>query len=159
MDWDGRSYACKVIRRNRHSTTASDIIVERKTAQTISKGRHPNVVEVLDTWIEETSFITTCFIQMELCQGDLAEFLQARYHNLSKGLLSSEIWGTFGQIMSGLEYIHSQGIIHRDLKPKNGTASNVYYMFVTDSYTTVYERHRRKSDMENHRFWLFGTFI
>ena len=93
----------------------------------ISKGRLPNVVEVFDMWVEETKYIITCFIQMELCQGDLAEFLQSRYHPSFplvlpqlQPLIFSEVWGIFRQIMAGLEYIHSLGLIHRDLKPKNG---------------------------------------
>jgi len=124
LEWDGKAYACKVIRQTRHSTS-SDISLERNAVQAISKGRHPNVVQILDTWIEETSFITTCFIQMELCQGDLAEFLHERYQSdaVRKGLSSWETRDIFRQIMAGLEYIHSQGIMHRDLKPKNGTIS------------------------------------
>ena len=81
------------------------------------------MVEIFDTWVEETKFVITCFIQMELCQGDLAEFLQSRYYPpfpLTQPLSLAAVWEIFRQIMEGLEYIHSLGLIHRDLKPKNG---------------------------------------
>jgi serine/threonine protein kinase len=139
LDWDGKCYACKVIRQNRHSTF-SDISLERSAVEVISKGRHPNVVDILDTWIEETNYISTCFIQMELCQGDLEEFLQLRYQENSPGpppagLSCFEIWGIFRQILSGLDHIHSQGIIHRDFKPKNGILHVISRLMILVLYT------------------------
>jgi len=146
-----------VIRQTRHSTS-SDISLERNAVQAISKGRHPNVVQILDTWIEETSFITTCFIQMELCQGDLAEFLHERYQSdaARKGLSSLEIWGIFRQIMAGLEYIHSQGIMHRDLKPKNGTITPRIILFLFKEKVTDYIVLYTKN--ENNLVWKITDF-
>jgi len=42
---DGTVYACKVLRQSRDS----DISAEREAVLTISRGHHPNIVEVIDT--------------------------------------------------------------------------------------------------------------
>jgi|SRR5579859_2443380 len=113
------SFACKVVRQTKHSVLP-DITGERDTILAISQAHHPNIVEVIDTWMETDAFTTTCFIQMELCQGDLASYLRKRYASPPIPLSLTEIWSIFRQIMYGLEHIHSAGVVHRDLKPKNG---------------------------------------
>ena len=91
---------------------------------TISKQHHPNIVNIIDIWTEDESFLTNCYIQMELCRGDLHQFLDSRYNvEMPVPLSESEIWNVFRQIMKGISFIHSQGIIHGNLKPNNGTHS------------------------------------
>jgi serine/threonine protein kinase len=115
--WRGEYYACKVIRQSRGSAFP-DINAQNEILGIISSGHHPNIVDVIDTWLERNSYFTTFYIQMELCEGDLNDFLQRRYSHGNQ-LSPNEIWDTFRQIMSGVEYIHLQDIVHGDLKPKN----------------------------------------
>jgi len=92
---------------------------EQETTLAISRARHPNIIEVIDTWVERQKYFTTCFIRMELCQGDLDGYLDERYAT-KKVLSEAEIWEIFRQLMTGIEYIHSHGYVHKDIKPKNG---------------------------------------
>jgi len=50
---------------------------------------------------------------MELAQTTLQEYIAARH---APGPM---LWDFFGQLVSGLVYLHSQQIVHRDLKPSN----------------------------------------
>ncbi|KAI9474135.1 MAG: kinase-like domain-containing protein [Benjaminiella poitrasii] len=59
------------------------------------------------------------YIQMELCQSTLDEYIKYR-NRLPKKLFSvQENMGLFYQILEGTAYIHQKGLIHRDLKPSN----------------------------------------
>uniref|UniRef100_A0A7E4USA7 non-specific serine/threonine protein kinase n=1 Tax=Panagrellus redivivus TaxID=6233 RepID=A0A7E4USA7_PANRE len=68
----------------------------------------------------ETSQITNLprvlYIQMEFCEGNTLRALIDSQRLLEDPELN---WRLFREILSGLQYIHSQGMIHRDLKPVN----------------------------------------
>ena len=53
------------------------------------------------------------YIQMEYCEK------KTLWDVTQTGLVESELWRIFHQILEGLEHIHSVGMIHRDLKPTN----------------------------------------
>jgi serine/threonine protein kinase len=101
----------------------AEVDTEQETTLAISHGRHPNIIEVIDTWVERERNFTTCFIRMELCDGDLDGYIHSRYQ-AKQVFFEKEIWDIFAQLMAGIEYIHSRGYVHKDIKPKNRTPSN-----------------------------------
>ncbi|GMR38643.1 hypothetical protein PMAYCL1PPCAC_08838, partial [Pristionchus mayeri] len=100
---------------------------------------HPGIVSYKKSWNEETptgwqrisddalleklncktqlKYRNDCsflYIQMELCQSTLSEWLNA---NDQRDLSRMKSW--FKQIVEAVAYIHKKGKIHRDLKPSN----------------------------------------
>ncbi|KAJ3033827.1 Eukaryotic translation initiation factor 2-alpha kinase [Rhizophlyctis rosea] len=65
------------------------------------------------------------FIQMELCQFTLQDWLQLRNERIQKegggasGMNPGECLRIFRDVVEGLAYVHKMGCIHRDIKPKN----------------------------------------
>jgi translation initiation factor 2-alpha kinase 4 len=53
------------------------------------------------------------YIQMEYCEK------KTLWDMIQGGLVESECWRLFHQILEGLDHIHKVGLIHRDLKPTN----------------------------------------
>tara|TARA_A100001015_G_C14997032_1_gene716646 strand:+ start:56 stop:1105 length:1050 start_codon:yes stop_codon:yes gene_type:complete len=108
--------------------------------QMMSKLDHPNIVRYYNSWIEKIlprNFDTEklcledegdysseiisdftinefLFIQMELCFGNLSDYLAKR--EIINYLESNNI---FIDIVKGLNYLHKMNIIHRDIKPSN----------------------------------------
>jgi eukaryotic-like serine/threonine-protein kinase len=50
---------------------------------------------------------------MPLARGSLRKLLTKRSVNVDEAV------GIFRQILSGMEFAHSEGVLHRDLKPEN----------------------------------------
>lgn len=94
-----------------------------REAQSAAQLRHPNIVSVHDTGIEEgRPYIVSDFIE----GVTLSSFLTAR------SLPIREAAGLCLTISRALHYAHESGIIHRDLKPSNILIDGGTQPFVTD---------------------------
>ena len=80
--------------------------------QAVAKlGKHPNIVQVFDAGIIET----TPFIAMEFVEGETLEARAARDGRLAEaGLIELG-----RKIALALDHAHRRGIVHRDIKPAN----------------------------------------
>ena len=82
----------------------------RQEIEILKSLRHENIVLLLDAFETNTEF---CLV-LELCQGELFEILEEE-QNLPEDVIRSIAM----QLVSALNYLHSNRIIHRDMKPQN----------------------------------------
>jgi|SRR5271169_4259328 len=80
---------------------------------------HPNVVTVFRQGEVKNSALY--YIDMELCDGNLDQFIRDHSPSSETPIAIADIWDIMVQISSGLAYIHSFGEIHRDIKPRNSS--------------------------------------
>uniref|UniRef100_A0A8C2K023 Eukaryotic translation initiation factor 2-alpha kinase 1 n=1 Tax=Cyprinus carpio TaxID=7962 RepID=A0A8C2K023_CYPCA len=88
-----------------------------------------DVPEWSETQAHEVQFHLMLYIQMQLCERSLKDWIQERNSRITEGLLmsvdpcesidSEHALKILKKILEGVEYIHSHGIMHRDLKPRN----------------------------------------
>ncbi len=85
----------------------------RREALSVARLVHPNIVQVFDFGLDESS--GRQYIVMEYVQGQSgAEILRER------GMLPvGEALGIISQACRGLDYAHRSGVVHRDVKPGN----------------------------------------
>lgn len=90
-------------------------------------GSHRNIIKIYG--YGELRKSTYQFIDMELCDFDLKEYLQCREKPDGTRVPqdcrptehgAAEIWDIMRQIADGVAFIHSHQEVHRDLKPRNG---------------------------------------
>jgi len=113
-----QKYAAKIIK---HSHYKLDLKIFRKEIEMLSKLKHPNVVnlieshESIDYIKKDGSSYKVVTIILELVPGgELFEYVAEAER------FSEEVARTFFHIMiETLEFCHGQGICHRDLKPEN----------------------------------------
>lgn len=63
------------------------------------------------------------YIQMQLCEETLRHWLDARNRSLVP-VNETYCVSMYRKIISGIEYIHSQGIVHHDIKVKQSVILN-----------------------------------
>ncbi|XP_072180267.1 testis-specific serine/threonine-protein kinase 3-like [Diadema setosum] len=102
--------AIKIVSRSRLNTRFKQKFLPREL-RIVRSIRHPNIIELLEMF-EINGVI---FLIMELARhGDLLEYVQKKH-----ALRDSEARAVFTQIISAVEYLHTNGIYHRDLKCEN----------------------------------------
>jgi serine/threonine protein kinase len=108
-----------------------DIENETTAIQKLCDGAHENIIHVLGIGEFEHNNATYIYIDMEVCQMTLSEFIEGRDmwgwilfdHPYDSSIIAEcTTWNIMTQISGGLIFVHSRSIIHRDLKPQNGEA-------------------------------------
>ncbi|XP_067092134.1 protein kinase containing Z-DNA binding domains isoform X3 [Osmerus mordax] len=102
---DGKIYAVKILENTMSSQYPTDS--EQRDSCSSANGA------------ENSGRDLSClFIQMEFCEkGTLNDWIKKRNEGTKNKF--KKALHMFRQIVSGVEYIHSEGHIHRDLKPEN----------------------------------------
>lgn len=107
-DQENSFVALKVIDRGNISKTKRDCV--KRELAIHAKLTHVNIVEFYRYAIHQE----IVFIFMEYCRGgSLAQRIRQRT------LSDSELVAVTRQLVSALDYLHSQSILHRDVKPGN----------------------------------------
>lgn len=112
--WTGRTVAVKIIAPQ---FMANAEFVERFKGEARAAGslRHPNVVNVTDFGLVETSGRQVAYLVMEFLAGStLAETLQS-----SPQLPVSTVVDVLEQLALAVDEAHAHRILHRDIKPSN----------------------------------------
>ncbi|KAG0043127.1 pkb-activating kinase-like protein [Gryganskiella cystojenkinii] len=118
-----RDYAIKVLDK-RHIIREKKVKYVNIEKDTLYKLDHPGVVKLYSTFQDSSSL----YYVLELCQnGELLTFIK------KLGSFDENCTRFYAaQILTAVEYIHSQGVIHRDLKPENILLDHRMYVKLTD---------------------------
>ena len=104
-------FACKELQKNK----LSDYNSLKREISIMIKLDHPNIIKLYEYYETET-FI---YLIMELCTGgELFDTIIERTES-GKPYTEKEAAVIFKQMMSAINYCHSNKIVHRDLKPEN----------------------------------------
>jgi serine/threonine protein kinase len=98
----------------------------------LATGAHENIIKIFG--FGELQNSTYHYIDMELCDFDLKEYIDNRHQFESQSRVlgafmdqgekhSVDVWNIMRQIANGVAFIHSHREVHRDLKPRNGMSS------------------------------------
>uniref|UniRef100_A0A672KU45 Eukaryotic translation initiation factor 2-alpha kinase 1 n=1 Tax=Sinocyclocheilus grahami TaxID=75366 RepID=A0A672KU45_SINGR len=111
------------------STLSEDDLSQNRLELNNNSSIDTDAPEWSETQAHEVQFHLMLYIQMQLCERSLKDWIQERNSRITEGLLmsvdpcesidSEHALNILKKILEGVEYIHSRGIMHRDLKPRN----------------------------------------
>ncbi|KAF9432166.1 pkb-activating kinase-like protein [Entomortierella beljakovae] len=117
------SYAIKVLDKN-HIIREKKVKYVNIEKSALYKLEHQGVVKLYSTFQDRSSL----YYVLELCKnGELLTFIK-RLGSFDENCTRFYA----AQILTAVEYVHSQGVIHRDLKPENILLDDRMYIKLTD---------------------------
>ncbi|KAF9972513.1 pkb-activating kinase-like protein [Actinomortierella ambigua] len=120
---NSREYAIKVLDK-RHIIREKKVKYVNIEKNVLYKLDHPGVVKLYSTFQDNASL----YYVLEVCDnGELLAYIR------KLGSFDENCTQFYAaQILSAVEYVHSQGVIHRDLKPENILMDSRMYIKLTD---------------------------
>lgn len=117
QDQFGQTFVIKTLLSDRPK---EEVFAEwKKEKDLLTSLSHPNIVHAYDGFAYQKGF----YIVLERCSGSLRDLMKKE-----KPFAAAKVVELAGQMLSGLDHIHSHGIIHRDLH-----IDNVLYTTINNS--------------------------
>lgn len=133
--------AIKVVKHQRARKLSGGIIGLTREIMLLRRIRHLNCVRLLDVyakcqtneetvyapWFEGMQNIIKRYLVFEYCSTSLQTLL-----DVHKKLPMQQTQHYFHQLMTGIDYLHSNHIIHRDIKPANILLTSDHVVKISD---------------------------
>ena len=138
-----QSVALKVFHTSLLNDSATSARLQRE-AQALKAVRHPNVVELIESWTTPDGF----FLELELVRGRTLR----EWREQSPGeWIEPKLW-ILAQVARALGAVHEQQILHRDLKPDN-------ILVADDGMVKLTDFGLARSDLFNQQLTQTGSLV
>ncbi|EPQ51677.1 Pkinase-domain-containing protein [Gloeophyllum trabeum ATCC 11539] len=136
---DHRVAACKLVLTTKETTETSRKMLD-KEMRIHAALKHSNVLEFFNAIIVEITskqvYVPGTYMLLEFAAG--GDLFDKIVPDMGIGEDVAHVY--FTQLVSGMEYIHSQGVCHRDLKPENLLLDAAGALKITDfGLSSVYK--------------------
>lgn len=145
---NNREYAVKILDK-KHIIKEKKVKYVNIEKNTLNKMNHPGIVRLYYTFQDPDSLY---FVLDHAKNGELLTFIK------KLGSFDMDCTKFYAsQILSAIEYMHSQGVIHRDLKPENILLDEKMHVKVTDFGTAKILEQNAEGEEDDRANSFVGT--